>query len=716
MLLGIGILLAACAPGEAPTPLVIRETVEVEVTPMAAEPMAAVEVPFEEQWAGSGHADDTAEAFNHWNEDDPAIVPATCARCHTTTGYQDYIGADGTAANATDSDHEIGQVVSCTACHNDVTLTMDSVLMPSGIELTGLGDESRCMQCHQGRHSTVSVNEAIAEVGVDEDTISEDLGFLNIHYYAAAASKYGTEAKGGYEYEGKTYDAFFVHVEGYEACQDCHNPHTLEIKVEECKVCHTNVETVEDLKDNRMPGSQVDYDGDGDIAEGVFHEMEGLRAKLYQAILAYAEEVAGTPIVYDGQSYPYYFIDTDADGEADADEAAFPNRYNAWTPRLLKAAYNYQFSLKDPGAFAHGGKYHIALMWDSTEDLNSVISSPVALQDAHVVHEHRIDMGHFAGSEEAFRHWDEDDPAVVPGRCSRCHSAAGLPLYLTEGVTIAQEPANGFLCSTCHNDLSTFTRYEAASVTFPSGETVDSGDPDMNLCMTCHQGRESTVSVDGRTAGIADNEVSESLSFINIHYFPAGATRYGTEAKGGYEYAGQTYVGFFPHVESFDGCTECHDQHRLAVEFEACSGCHTQVSEYNDIRNIRISTVDYDGDGDASEGLFGEVETMAEALYAAMQAYAADTTDTAMIVYDSHSYPYYFIDTDEDGLAGAEEANFGNRYASWTPRLLRAAYNYQYSQKDPGAFAHNGKYVLQLLYDSLRDIGGGAAVSGMTRP
>jgi len=37
--------------------------------------------------------------------------------------------------------------------------------------------------------------------------------------------------------------------------------------------------------------------------------------------------------------------------------------------------------------------------------------------------------------------------------------------------------------------------------------------------------------------------------------------------------------------------------------------------------------------------------------------------------------------------------------------LLRAAYNYQYAMKDPGAFAHNGKYVIQALYDSLEDLG-----------
>jgi hypothetical protein len=98
-----------------------------------------------------------------------------------------------------------------------------------------------------------------------------------------------------------------------------------------------------------------------------------------------------------------------------------------------------------------------------------------------------------------------------------------------------------------------------------------------------------------------------------------------------------------------------------------------------------------------------------------MQEYAASTAGADAIIYDSHSYPYFFIDTDGDGAsAGPSEANFGNRYGSWTPALLRAAYNYQYASKDPGAFAHNADYILQILYDSLRDMGGD--VGGMTRP
>jgi hypothetical protein len=45
---------------------------------------------------------------------------------------------------------------------------------------------------------------------------------------------------------------------------------------------------------------------------------------------------------------------------------------------------------------------------------------------------------------------------------------------------------------------------------------------------------------------------------------------------------------------------------------------------------------------------------------------------------------------------------------------LRAAYNYQYVQKDPGAFTHNAPYILQVLYDSIEDVGGD--MSAMLRP
>jgi hypothetical protein len=665
-----------------------------------------LQIPFLVEWLGSGHADVTAEAFIHWNEEDPKEVPVACAKCHSSDGYRDYLGEDGSAANVVDAPAAIGSVVDCVACHNDVTGDKHSVVMPSGMELTGLGDESRCMECHQGRESTISVNKFISEtVGTDMDTVSEGLRFRNIHYYAAAATKYGTLAKGGYEYEGKMYDGMFAHVEGYESCIDCHNSHTLEVKVAECATCHEDVAEVEDLKNVRMAGSEVDYDGDGNLEEGVYFELEGLQEQLLTTIQAYASEVADTAIAYHPTSYPYFFIDTNADGEAGEDEAVGDNGYNAWTARLIKAAYNYQTSKKDPGAYAHGGKYIIQLLYDSMEDLNTKLAAPTDLAAGH-----RIDNGHFAGSEEAFRHWDED--GAVPGSCAKCHSAGGLPMFLKEGVTISQPPANGFQCATCHNDLKEYTRYEVEEVKFPSGAMIASENLDTNLCMNCHQGRESGVSMNRLIGDAEADTVSEKLRFLNPHYFAAGATRYGAEAKGAYEYEGKEYAGFFDHANANE-CTDCHGAHTQIVDWESCVECHEEVTAPEDMLIIRYNYDDWDGDGDGEEGLYYEIDTMREALYAALQEYAASTAG-AGIVYAPANHPYFFIDTNGNGEADVDEINSGNRYATWTPRLLRASYNYQYSGKDPGAFTHNGKYIIQTLYDSLEDIG--ADVSAMTRP
>ena len=58
----------------------------------------------------------------------------------------------------------------------------------------------------------------------------------------------------------------------------------------------------------------------------------------------------------------------------------------------------------------------------------------------------------------------------------------------------------------------------------------------------------------------------QPLSFRNPHYFAAGATLFGDEAKGAYQYDGQTYVGRNVHVAGFDTCTACHGTHELELE------------------------------------------------------------------------------------------------------------------------------------------------------
>jgi hypothetical protein len=156
----------------------------------------------EDEWAGSGHADTLAEAFTHWPTPRDADIPTSCAKCHSTEGMLDFLAEDGTdpgvVNNAVVVPTDPPNAIYCEACHNDTASSLDSVTFPSGVEVTGLGPEARCMLCHQGRSAKSTVDEAI-------ESSPGPYSFINIHYYAAAASLFGTEVQGGYEVDRKDY-------------------------------------------------------------------------------------------------------------------------------------------------------------------------------------------------------------------------------------------------------------------------------------------------------------------------------------------------------------------------------------------------------------------------------------------------------------------------------------------------------------------------------
>jgi hypothetical protein len=727
----LAVILVAC--GGAPEPPTAAPT-EAPTEAPAPTPEPVV-VPNLVEWESSAHHAVDTEPFRHWDDvtENPDGVPVTCAKCHTSAGYQDFLGADGSAPDVVDKPvpAKESQGIQCVTCHNPVASNLNKVAFP-GFEtdedgnpvpyvVEGFGDASRCLVCHQGRESKASVDAQIARFKAEDpdavvapikDDQGKDVtfGFRNIHYYAAAATLYGTQVKGGYEYDGKLYDAKHMHVDGYDTCIGCHDPHTLKVKVDQCAVCHGDgVKAEGGLQNIREPqASAWDYDGDGDKEEGMFYEIQGLQEALLAQIQKYATDKAGGEITYDPATYPYFL---GADGKG----------YANWTPRLLKAAYNYQVSIKDPGAFAHGNKYIVQLLYDSIEDLGGDVSKFT-----------RNDAGHFAGNTEPFRHWDAE--GEVSFGCVKCHTAGGLPEFVKNGGTTvvtstgstqttgvgSMPPSNGFKCSTCHDEANWPNRYELASVVFPSGKTVSFGGKDAdgnfvaddsNLCISCHQGRESTTSVNAALRGKDADTVDPKISFKNIHYFAAGATLFGNDVQGAYQYEGKDYVGQNV-THPLNKCKDCHDVHALQPKLEACAGCHGGA-EPQDIR-FNTDTTDWDGDGDVTEGIKGEIQTLADALYSQIQTYATEKSG-AGIVYNSAAYPYFFLDADGDGEPDKNDTGQDAAYnGNWTPNLVKAAFNYQYVQKDPGAFVHNPKYVIQFLIDSIESLGGD--VSNYTRP
>lgn len=753
-----------------------------------------------EKWLTSGHADRTAMAFTDWNDTQPALVPSTCARCHSGGGYEDFLGADGTAAGTIDKQHAAGfRTVDCNACHNPVASRLTEVTFPSGQKVTGLGDEARCMVCHQGRESTKSLETAItnsknAVAGSGDDTVFPGSGtgaltFKNVHYFAAGATLYGRQAEGAYEYAdpayltGSTdpvtgltrrmaYDRKFAHVSGYDTCIGCHEQHTLERRIDtECAKCHVNaagnaVASDLDLKDIRMAGTTEDFDGDGNVTEGVYYETEGMAAILYAAIRDYALNVAGQALVYDGHSYPYFFRDTNADGVRQETETTSYNGF--WTPRLLRAAYNYQYWNKDPGAFAHNAKYILEIMYDAIADMHSV--RPVANFAAL----HRNDETHFNSAAEAYRDWDTAGlEGGTPASCSRCHSGEGFE-YVVANPNVRNQPftgplTSGMTCESCHVDGANFSplggntpkRLYVSKVIFPFQDfstsstaaapstgaqitavtitnapnpdvvTNSNVQPDDSfICMTCHQGRQSKLTLDAYVAA-RTGAALQTMSFQNVHYLPAGGVQYSTRAAVGYPWTGitdslatpfpaaRTYQGPWTHaseqawtpytgtapndsggMHSSGQCAFCHMQdgdHRFEVKAGAsCTQfCHTgnNVSAYR--KGTGLNT-DFDGDA-ATANLPDEVAAFEAAVLKALNTYAV-AKGKRRIAYDPNVNSYYFYDDNGDGIPDSTASS--GRYAQFDRFMLYAAHNRHLSHKDPGSWAHNPRYILQIMYDA----------------
>ncbi len=328
-----------------------------------------------QKWEGSTHANAGSRAFTYWDEDEPPQIPETCAKCHSTFGFRDFLGADGSAVRTVDESAQTGTTVYCIACHNPPAHAMTQVGFPSGVEIDGLGAEAVCMQCHQNRRATADVEEATA--GLEDDVVSDEMSFINVHYYVAAATWLGTEVQGGYQYPERAYVGRFEHVPDLQTCTECHDPHSQAVDPQACSPCHVRVVDGADVPGIRVRDEDtVDYDGDGDVAEGLAGEIDTMQERLYQAIQAYATQVAGTPLGY-ANRFPYFVVDTNGNGQVDEDEANPGNRYSAWTPRLLRAAYNHHFSFQDPGNYAHNGRYVLQLLYDSLDDLGQQVSVDV---------------------------------------------------------------------------------------------------------------------------------------------------------------------------------------------------------------------------------------------------------------------------------------------------------------------------------------------------
>lgn len=304
---------------------------------------------------------------------------------------------------------------------------------------------------------------------------------------------------------------------------------------------------------------------------------------------------------------------------------------------------------------------------------------------------------HADAAAEAFRHWDEDEE--IRPACAACHSGEGFrDFHGLDGTAAGSvegpiDPGGVVDCGTCHHAGLA----EIESVTFPSGlehpvQGVEAS------CMTCHQGRTAGKDVSAAIGNFALDTPNPELRFINPHYATAAASWLGGYGGAGYHYEDRDYSGRFFHARPVSTCNSCHEPHTLEVAFEPCLTCHQADSP----EDIRIARQSYDGSGDTSVGIRSDIQANASTLLDMIKAYTADVVGHP-VIYDGTRYPYFFSDANGDGMIDEADGK-PVVYNAWTPRSLRTAYNWKLVTSDPGNYAHNPPYALELLYDSIADL------------
>lgn len=343
--------------------------------------------------------------------------------------------------------------------------------------------------------------------------------------------------------------------------------------------------------------------------------------------------------------------------------------------------------------------------------------------------------------------WDQTDD-LVPGdrsgraACQRCHTATGVSNYLTAPGTY--DPANNdfshldswakttgsgqnelLYCWACHSDAGQgeLRLPGAISETYVdstfSSVTVDYPNlRNANVCMACHIGREIGENISQSTRNFAG-----SVNFINSHYLPAGASLFGVS---GYEYAGKNYepVSFFAHDSigtKYEIDTEGFNLVNTTNDMGPCVGCHLTSSNGHRFLPFEINAAGtafeyitpvcaecHTGQFALTPAVIEEEET---GYFAALEALAQELAVSKGIFF-APDYPYFFNDTNGNGILDPAEIDRTNGFTTWGDKdTMGAAFNYNLAEHDPGGFAHNRFYYKRLIWDSIDFLDGGAANS-----
>lgn len=351
----------------------------------------------------NAYTDDASSTWSHYDWDNTA-TRATCQRCHTATGAENYMknppkyNANGTVASGynpvtptntfthlsgwttTTKTSPQNEVLYCWGCHSNAgkgTLHNPGAFSfwygndktnanPNGVLVTfpDAKNSNTCMTCHSGRTE-------VAQVIKNDTRDGSNASFMYPHYMSSSLIVFGN---GGYEYTGRSYAApsYFAHDKiGISApntgttsgpCAGCHmtspNQHKFTnvtkdsagkitaITSTSCATCHT---------------------GNYALTAAKLEEEK----EEYDAVLnVLAAALASKGVYYDAHAHPYIYGDPVLRARANAltNWKAIADTYSpavSWKD-VMGVAYNL-YTLGHDAGWAHNRFYSKRLLWDSLD-------------------------------------------------------------------------------------------------------------------------------------------------------------------------------------------------------------------------------------------------------------------------------------------------------------------------------------------------------------
>lgn len=181
------------------------------------------------QWARSGKGNVAAKPWSDRNfrtsgTSTPGATPATsfgtdCVRCHTSTGYINYLSDGSIAPFGGNSKTEGKEILACNACHKDYSYarrqvgavtayynksTVSKMRIRIQITYPNIAESNLCLNCHVGRETGKVIKELADPTLTANKTITpsgpynfSNASFENSHYLTAGATIFKTS---GFEF------------------------------------------------------------------------------------------------------------------------------------------------------------------------------------------------------------------------------------------------------------------------------------------------------------------------------------------------------------------------------------------------------------------------------------------------------------------------------------------------------------------------------------